>query len=107
MGTGANLFFNLISMLFITLTVVIGLGVVMVAVDSMEPPIFAPEPTLEVPPTVSYPTLTPTMMPTVDPNFTPEAMPTGEVVQTPGAPEPVITATVPEPGETSEAPDSP
>ncbi len=83
--SGANMFFNVITFIFLTLTLIIGLVFVMVAIDSMDPPVFAPQPTLEIPPMIIPPTFTPTLTPTIDPYYTPpvatstpEALPTSE-----------------------------
>jgi hypothetical protein len=73
MGQGSNLFFNTIAVVFLVLTVIVGLVVLSVASGSMEPPILAPEATL-VPPTERVnPTLTPSMVPGAELTLTPEA----------------------------------
>lgn len=76
MGQGTNLFFNLISVVFLVLTVFVGIVVVGVATGSMDAPVLAPENT-PVPPTQYYgETLTPSPMPGIDASpfpATPEA----------------------------------
>jgi hypothetical protein len=59
MGHGSSLLFDAIAMVFLVLTVVVGVVVLSVASGSMESPILAPDATL-VPPTERVnPTLTP------------------------------------------------
>jgi hypothetical protein len=69
MGHGANILFNLIAILFLMLTVAVGVIVIGVATDSMEPPILAPEDTA-IPPTAIE----------VIPTITPSPGPGGEIV---------------------------
>jgi len=74
MGQGTNLLFNLVTVVFLVLTVVVGIVVVSVAAGSMEPPVLAPEATL-IPPTQRVmPTLTPSIVPGVE--LTPSMTPT-------------------------------
>ncbi|MBI5960483.1 MAG: hypothetical protein HY866_17205 [Chloroflexi bacterium] len=74
MGQGTNLFFNTITVIFLILTVVIGMVVLAVASGSMEAPIFAPKNTLIAPTQLVPPTLTPS--PTPPAATAPEAVPT-------------------------------
>lgn len=61
MSHGSNILFNLITLLFLGLTVVVLVIVLAVASDSIEAPILAPEAT-QPPPTVApLPTMTPTL----------------------------------------------
>jgi len=67
--------FNLITLVFVALTVVVILGAIAIAIDAMEPPFLAPDPT-SVPPTAAViPTLTPSTVPGAEDalNLTPEA----------------------------------
>jgi hypothetical protein len=54
-----NFLFNTVTVLFLVLTLIVGLVVVMVAAGSMEPPILAPADTLVPPTQWAGPTLTP------------------------------------------------
>lgn len=65
MGRGPNLFFNIVSILFVVLTLLV-LGVTVgVMTDSMDPPFLEPQPT-DLPPTIrSLPGGTPTPIPDV------------------------------------------
>jgi hypothetical protein len=63
MSQVANLFFNTISIIFLALTLLVGVIVLGVAMGSMESPVFAPADTL-VPPTQYVP-------PTIPPSATP------------------------------------
>ncbi len=88
MGQGPDAFFNLVTIIFVTLTVVVGIVVVGVAADAMKPPILAPGSTPTLPPILDLPTLTPSFTPepaTVTPTSTPSP------TETPG---PTSTATV-------------
>lgn len=85
MGQGADAFFNLVTIIFVTLTVVVGIVVIGVAAEAMEPPILAPGPTATLPPVLDMPTLTPSFTPlpptetptyTPSPTFTPSLTPT-------------------------------
>ncbi len=71
MGSGADRVFNVVSVIFLVLTVVTGVIILGVAMGSMDPPLFVP-PT-DIPPATEavYPTLTPS--PTPDVMMTPEA----------------------------------
>ena len=48
MGSGSNMIFNIVTVVFLVLTVVTGVIVLGVAMDSMDPPVFAPA--TDVPP---------------------------------------------------------
>ncbi len=63
MGQGANVLFNLITAIFLVLTVFVGLIALSVASGSMESPVLAPEE--EQPPAtqITFPTFTPTLSP--------------------------------------------
>lgn len=77
MGRGSNLFFNLVAMLFLVLTVVVVIMVFGVAAGSMEPPSFLAPADTPVPPTeMVLPTLTPSPVPGAA--LTPEMSPTPE-----------------------------
>jgi hypothetical protein len=70
-----NFLFNTVTVLFLVLTLIVGLVVIMVASGSMEPPILAPADTL-VPPTPWVgPTLTPSPGPPPPVTPTVEATP--------------------------------
>lgn len=74
MGQGADAFFNLVTIIFLTLTIAVGIVVAGVAADAMEPPILAPGPTATLPPILDMPTLTPSftpLPPTETPTYTP------------------------------------
>ena len=72
-----NFLFNTVTLIFLVLTLIVGLVVVMVAAGSMEPPILAPAAT-NVPPTLWVgPTLTPS------PGPPPPVTPTVEATATP------------------------
>lgn len=74
-----NFLFNTITVIFLTLTLIVGLVVIMVAAGSMEPPILAPEDTA-VPPTQWFgPTLTPSPGPEL------QVTPTLEATTAPGS----------------------
>ncbi len=61
MGQGSNILFNVISLIFLALTVIVVIVVFQVASGAMDAPIFAPKAT-EPPPTVApLPTMTPTL----------------------------------------------
>jgi hypothetical protein len=80
MRQGPNLFFNVVTVLFLVLTLFVGLMVLGVATGSMEPPILAPENT-NVPPTeIVLPTLTPSATPTSAVAL-PDSTPTAEAGQ--------------------------
>ena len=82
MSSGANLFFNLVSTVFVVLTIMVAVVVLSVASGSMDAPVFAPDPT-DLPATIAVPpTLTPSPGPgaaqtqevlTLTPEVTPEA----------------------------------
>ncbi len=75
MSRGTSCLFNLITLVFVVLTVVVIAGAVAIATDAMEPPFLAPDPTL-VPPTAAViPTLTPSTVPGAEETLTltPEA----------------------------------
>lgn len=77
MGRGSNLFFNLVAILFLVLTVVVVVMVFGVAAGSMEPPSFLAPADTPVPPTeMVLPTLTPSPVPGAA--LTPELTPTPE-----------------------------
>lgn len=83
MGQGANLFFNLVSIIFLVLTLVVGIVVLSVLAGSMDPPILAPDAT-KIPPTGAVlPTLTPSPAPSVvlTPNADTDEVPTQDVQQ--------------------------
>jgi len=61
MGQGPNVIFNLITLLFLALTVIVLVGVLAVASDAMEPPFLAPAATLPAPTVAPLPTMTPTL----------------------------------------------
>jgi hypothetical protein len=63
MGSGTNMVFNVVSVIFLVLTVITGVIVLGVAMGSMDPPIFVP-PT-DIPPATQavFPTLTPSPNP--------------------------------------------
>jgi hypothetical protein len=72
-----NFLFNTVTLVFLVLTLIVGLVVVMVAAGSMESPVLAPADT-DVPPTLWVgPTLTPS------PGPPPPVTPTVEVTPTP------------------------
>lgn len=89
MSQGANILFNLITFIFVTLTVVVIAVVAAVAGDAMEPPFLAPEPTL-VPPTsiLEGGEGTPTLI--FVPSFTPSNTPVPTDTSTPT---PTVTLT--------------
>lgn len=63
MGSGTNMIFNIVSVVFLVLTVITGVIVLGVAMDSMDPPVFVP-PTDIAPATPAvFPTLTPSPNP--------------------------------------------
>ena len=63
MGQGTNMFFNVISIVFLALTLLVGFMVLGVVTGAMEPVIFAP-PATDIPPTQAVlPTLTPSPVP--------------------------------------------
>ncbi len=74
MGTGSNLLFNIISLVFTALTVIVLLLVIGVASDAMTPPFFAPEATSVPPTSVLDLGITPTrpFIPTFTPSSTPD-----------------------------------
>jgi hypothetical protein len=74
MGQGTNVLFNLITVIFLVLTLMVGLVVLAVASGSMEAPVFAPKDTLSVPTQLVPPSLTPSVTP--EPATGPEAAPT-------------------------------
>jgi hypothetical protein len=61
-----NFLFNTITVIFLTLTLVVGLVVILVAAGSMEPPILAPDNTLAPPTQWVGPTLTPSPGPAME-----------------------------------------
>lgn len=63
-----SFFFNVVSLLFLALTIIVIVVTIGVATDRMDTPILAPEPT-NVPPT-------PAILPTMTPSPTPEQSPT-------------------------------
>jgi hypothetical protein len=79
MGRITSFLFNTITVIFLTLTLIVGLVVILVAAGSMEPPILAPSNTM-VPPTQWVgPTLTPS------PGPPPEVTPTLEATAAPAS----------------------
>ena len=68
-----NFLFNTITLLFLVLTLIVGLVVMMVAAGSMEPPILAPEDTIVPPTQWLRETLTPSPGPALELTATPEA----------------------------------
>ena len=72
----ANVLFNLITAVFLVLTVATGAMVVGIMAGSVEPPIFAPEPTEAVPTLASIEQPTGVFIPTFTPSSTPELSPT-------------------------------
>lgn len=72
-----NFLFNTVTVLFLVLTLIVGLVVVMVAAGSMEPPILAPAATIVPPTPWAGPTLTPS------PGPPPQIAPTVEATATP------------------------
>jgi hypothetical protein len=77
MGSGPNMIFNIVSVVFLVLTVITIVIVLGVAMDSMDPPVFAP-PT-DIPPATEavFPTFTPSPVPT-EPMMAPEATQEGQ-----------------------------
>ncbi|MBN1564220.1 MAG: hypothetical protein JXA10_10295 [Anaerolineae bacterium] len=73
MGSGPNLVFNLVTIVFLVLTVITGVIVLGVVMDSMDPPVFAPA--TDVPPPTQFvpATLTPSPGPTEQMMMTQEA----------------------------------
>lgn len=64
MKQGPNLFFNVVAVIFMVMTLVVGLVILGIATGSMESPILVPEDT-DIPPTsLVLPTLTPSLTPT-------------------------------------------
>jgi hypothetical protein len=63
MGQGANVLFNFVTVIFLALTLLVGLIVLGVASGSMETPILAPDATQPPPTPFIAPTFTPTMSP--------------------------------------------
>lgn len=63
MGRGMNLFFDTVTVIFVFLTLVVGLVVLAVASGAMESPVFAPENTLPPPTFNVLPTITPSTVP--------------------------------------------
>lgn len=61
MGHGSNILFNLITLLFLGLTIAVLVVVLAVASDSMDAPILAPENTQPAPTVAPLPTMTPTL----------------------------------------------
>jgi hypothetical protein len=81
MGQGANILFNLITVIFLALTIAVVVVALSIATDSMEPPILAPEDT-EIPPTEAViPTLTPSSVPGAEAVATPVETETPEAAQ--------------------------
>jgi len=83
MGQSANLFFNIVSTIFLVLTLVVGVIVISVLTGSMDPPILAPNAT-EIPPTQAVlPTLTPSPGPSavLTPTANTDEVPTQDVQQ--------------------------
>ncbi len=83
MGQGANLFFDVVSIVFLVLTLLVGIVVLGVASGSMDPPILAPAAT-GVPPTQAVlPTLTPSPGPgpALTPTVSTDEVPTQDVQQ--------------------------
>ena len=76
MGQGSNMLFNVVSLVFLVLTVIVLVVVLGVAAGSMDPPIFAPDSTQPAPTIAPLPTMTPTLA-------VPGAM--GEITPTPEA----------------------
>ncbi len=74
-----NFLFNTITVIFLTLTLIVGLVVIMVAAGSMEPPILAPADTAIPPTTFAKPTLTPSPGPEL------QITPTLEATTAPGS----------------------
>ncbi len=80
MRQGPNLFFNVVTVMFLVLTLLVGVIVLGVATGSMEAPILAPADT-SVPPTeIVLPTLTPSLTPTSAVAL-PDSTPTAEAAQ--------------------------
>lgn len=76
MGQSSNMLVNLITVIFLALTVIVLVVVLGVASGSMDSPILAPQDT-QPPPTIApLPTMTPTL----------GAMETGDVTPTPATP---------------------
>lgn len=65
MGSGANMVFNVVSIVFLVLTVVTGVIVLGVALGSMDPPVLAPPTDIPPPTQLVFPTLTPSPSPDV------------------------------------------
>jgi hypothetical protein len=61
-----NFLFNTITVIFLTLTLIVGLVVILVAAGTMEPPILAPDNTLVPPTQWAGPTLTPSPGPALE-----------------------------------------
>ena len=75
MRQGTSCLFNLITLVFVALTAVVILGAIAIAINALEPPFLAPDPTL-VPPTAAVlPSLTPSTVPGAEDSLTltPEA----------------------------------
>jgi hypothetical protein len=63
MGRGINLLFDSITVIFVFLTLVVGLVVLAVASGAMESPVFAPANTLPPATPIVLPTITPSTVP--------------------------------------------
>jgi hypothetical protein len=59
MGEGTGMFFDLIAVMFLALTVIVLVMIFGIATDTMDPPILAPATAAPLPPTLSFPTYTP------------------------------------------------
>ena len=76
MKQAANVFFNIVSMIFVVLTAIVLAAVLAIAGDSMESPIFAPEATEPALAVVGIPSLTPSNTPIPTATSTPSDTPT-------------------------------
>lgn len=87
MGTGSSLLFNIVSLVFTALTIIVLMLVIGIAGDAVTPPFFAPEPT-SIPPTSALDLgITPTrpFIPTFTPSNTPDVTNTPTETPTPSA----------------------
>lgn len=66
MGQGGNVFFNLIAVIFLVLTLLVGFAVLSIASGSMDPPILAPDEDVPLPTQAFKLTLTPSPVPGAD-----------------------------------------
>lgn len=76
MGQGPNMFFNVVTVVFLVLTLIVGVVVLGVASGSMKSPILPPKDTVVPATEIVLPTLTPSPTPTlagVPPAITPTA----------------------------------